>query len=289
MLDYKITPFTYPSQSKYMHIKILDSKELKFDPKNGIEFSELSALAFKDSKLYALSDKGFLYIFHISFNGSKLQSLTLEQSFKLKSKKKNILKKNIRDAEGLAFWNNKLLISFERRNRIDLYTLNGFKIKKIKINKALREKDNYKGKNKGLESVAYSEKYGIITAPEKPLKNSNKRFHILYAKNRSWKFIANGSITALEFMNKNKVLVLLREFNIFTRHRVTSLVSVNLKKCKKGICKSKLLAKLDSFKGWHIDNFEGLTKVDKNRYLMVSDDNGNFFQKTLLVFFEVID
>jgi hypothetical protein len=70
---------------------------------------------------------------------------------------------------------------------------------------------------------------------------------------------------------------------------VTSLVSVNLKKCKKGICKSKLLAKLDSFKGWHIDNFEGLTKVDKNRYLMVSDDNGNFFQKTLLVFFEVID
>ena len=42
-------------------------------------------------------------------------------------------------------------------------------------------------------------------------------------------------------------------------------------------------------KGWMIDNFEGLTRVAPHRYLMVSDDNDNFFQKTLLIYFEVKD
>jgi hypothetical protein len=45
---------------------------------------------------------------------------------------------------------------------------------------------------------------------------------------------------------------------------------------------------MDSQKGWHIDNFEGLTKVGKNLYLMVSDDNESIFQKTLFVLFELI-
>ncbi|HFS85115.1 MAG TPA: esterase-like activity of phytase family protein, partial [Epsilonproteobacteria bacterium] len=32
-----------------------------------------------------------------------------------------------------------------------------------------------------------------------------------------------------------------------------------------------------------------LAKVGKHRYIMVSDDNDNFMQKTLLVYFEVIE
>jgi hypothetical protein len=65
-------------------------------------------------------------------------------------------------------------------------------------------------------------------------------------------------------------------------------VSVDLNNCNKHhVCKSKYLAAFDSYKGWHIDNFEGLTKVGKNRFLMISDDNDSFFQKTLLVLFEI--
>ena len=65
---------------------------------------------------------------------------------------------------------------------------------------------------------------------------------------------------------------------------------VHLDRCnKKRVCQSELLAKLDSIKGWHIDNFEGLCKVGKNRYLMISDDNGSLFQKTLLVLFEIMN
>jgi len=66
------------------------------------------------------------------------------------------------------------------------------------------------------------------------------------------------------------------------------LTKVHLDKCNAlRICKSETLAKLDSADGWRLDNSEGLTRVDKNRYLMVSDDNENIFQKTLLVLFEI--
>ena len=182
-----------------------------------------------------------------------------------------------------------MLVSFERKHRVELFSLNAVKIKKIKIHKSLRDSENYESKNKGLESVAYSKRYGVITAPELPLKHEKRKYHTLYSKDKTWKFKAEGSITALEFMDENRVLVLLREFNEFTRKRVITLREVNLNKCQKRVCESKILATFDSSDGWRIDNFEGLTKVDKNKYLIVSDDNGSFFQKTLLVLFEVVD
>jgi len=70
---------------------------------------------------------------------------------------------------------------------------------------------------------------------------------------------------------------------------VITLKKVYLNQCKnkEKMCKSELLIKMNSHQGWSIDNFEGLAKVGKHRYVMVSDDNGNFFQQTLLIYFEV--
>lgn len=288
IIDYEIRPQNLYS-SQYMGIRILDSKELKFKALNGIEVTELSALAYKNSKLYALSDKGYLYHFKLYIKNSKIQQLSLIKALKLKNKKSKKLKKKKRDSEGLVFFGDDLLISFERKHRVELFSLNAVKIKKNKIHKNLRDIENYRSENKGLEGVAYSSKYGVITAPERPLKHEDKVYHILYAKDRCWKFKAEGNITAIEFIDKDSVLVLLREFNEFTRKRVTTLREVDLNDCEKGVCKSRVLAKLDSSEGWHLDNFEGLTKVSENRYLMISDDNGSFFQKTLLVLFEIVD
>jgi hypothetical protein len=160
----------------------------------------------------------------------------------------------------------------------------------MQLNPLLENRENYQSANKGLESVAYSPKYGLITAPELPLKNQDSKYHTLYAKNRVWRFQAEGAVTDITFLDKDSVIVLLREYSYLTQHRVTSLVEVNLQKCnKQDICKEKVLAKLDSADGWHIDNFEGLTKVGENRFLMVSDDNDSIFQKTLLVLFEIMN
>ena len=90
-------------------------------------------------------------------------------------------------------------------------------------------------------------------------------------------------------MSKNKLLILFREFNSLTRQRVITLGELNLKKCQSSQCKVKIVAKMDSYDGWNVDNFEGLTKIGKNKFLMISDDNDSIFQKTLLVLFELVD
>ena len=280
--EYKITS---ADNNQYMYIKILDTKLLRF---SGV--SELSGLSYRDKKLYALSDKGILYQFLLDIKHDKIQTLQLQHEYKLRNTKLQRFKRKKRDSEGLASYRSGFLISFERQERVLYCSRKGIKIRKMKLNPLLENRKNYQSANKGLESVTYSPKYGLITAPELPLKNQDSKYHTLYAKNRVWRFQAEGAVTDITFLDKDSVIVLLREYSYLTQHRVTSLVEVNLQKCnKQDICKERVLAKLDSADGWHIDNFEGLTKVGKNRFLMVSDDNDSIFQKTLLVLFEIMN
>ena len=48
------------------------------------------------------------------------------------------------------------------------------------------------------------------------------------------------------------------------------------------------LARLANGDGWSVDNFEGLTRLGGQRYLMVSDDNFSLMQRTLLTCFAVV-
>jgi len=284
MTAFEIKPSSM-KESSYEKIKILDSKRLKFDDISGVKISELSGLAYKNGYLYAVSDKGYLVVFRLLIKHNKIIKLTFVHKYKLRKKHSKI---HHHDSEGLALKGDDLLISFEGKERVNLFTPEGVKIKKIHINKALQNLELYKSKNKGLEAVAYNKKYGIITAPEEPLKNVDKKYHRLYSNTNIYKFQAYGNITGLEFIDENNIVVLLRSYHYFLPRRYTALVKVDLSSCNKNhLCKSELLAAFDSNKGWNIDNFEGVTKVGKNRFIMVSDDNNNMFQKTLLVLFEI--
>ncbi|WP_418640647.1 esterase-like activity of phytase family protein [Sulfurimonas sp. ST-27] len=285
---YKITPDNTLHVTK-QKIKILDAKILHFETKKRIPFHEISDLVYENGVVYFVSDQGYLYKFFINIRKNKISSLQYLDAYVLKNKKGKKLKKKKRDAEGLALCKDRLLVSFERKQRVVWYSKNGLKIKKIKIHKDLQNKNNYASKNKGLEAVTCNDKYGVVTAPESPLKNADPQYKTLYSKEHLFKFMADGSIVALEFFDEDSVLVLLRDFNYLTRRRMSSLIKVQLNNCNaKYICKSEVLAKLDSSNGWKLDNFEGLTRVEANKYLMVSDDNENIFQKTLLVLFEIM-
>ena len=281
ILEYKIST-NKELLNKQENIKILDAKELKFRSKNNIQVTELSALAYKDSILYALGDKGILFSFEINIEENKIKKLALLDVLELKNKKSKVLKKSDTDSEGLCFIGKDLLISFEKNPRVDVFSTAGIKIQKKKIHKDLKKEKKYRSKNKALESITYNRHYGVITAPQMPLKGLNKEKHIIYAKNKTWKIPVSGNITALEFMSQNKLMILEKTFNEFSRRRVITISSLNLENSE-----YKVLAKLDSREGWNLDNFEGLTKIAKNKYLMISDDNNSFFQKTLLVLFEV--
>jgi len=280
MKNYNILPNTNKT-AKIGKIKILDSKEINFSSYKGIKFREISALAYRDKTLYALGDKGVLYTLKLKLQNKKIKKLQLIKALRLQDKNKKDLKKLYRDSEGLAFYGKKLLISYEKRPRVELRSKSGKNPQNVKINKKLRDVNSYVALNKGLESIAYNKKYGVVTAPEEPLAKKKAK-HTLYAKDRTWKFKKDGSITSLEFISKNEILILQRDFHLFFLRRKIVLSKLNLKTNE-----YKVLAKLESRDGWKLDNFEGLTKVGKNRYLMISDDNDSIFQKTLLVLFEI--
>ena len=278
ILNYDILPPNFKSKN----IEILDAKEFKPQKIDGIKITEISDLAYKDGLLYGLSDQGFLYLFSLTIKNEKIVEIKPLKGMKLKDEQGKVLKKSKRDAEGMDLVKGKLLISFERKPRIEYFSPHAKKIKKVKINKKLLNIKNYRTPNKALESVIYSKKYKIVTAPELPLKNKKVCSHTIYTTKGKFRFKACGCITSLEFIDKDKMLILMRDYSYISRHLVVSLLSFDL--LNENV---KTLVKMDSKKGWNIDNFEGLTKIKDNLYLMVSDDNDSMFQKTLFVLFKL--
>ena len=283
----------------FMGIHILDQKQLVFQNIHTVKFSEISDLAYypKNQKLFMISDEGKLFIFKARF-GNKIELLEPVDAVKLRKKNAKKFKKWRKDSEGLTLDNKgRLLISFEGRAKIGWFHKNsaryGQMIKKYSLPKELQNPENYRSRNKSLEALAWHPKYGLLTAAEWPLKKYHKKRQTVYALNgKKWHFKAEpearSAISAMEVMDDGNLLILERSFTGMLNPFVITLKKVYLNQCKKSNCKTEVLAKMNSHKGWGVDNFEGLARVGKNRYVMISDDNDNFFQKTLLIYFEVI-
>lgn len=108
---------------------------------------------------------------------------------------------------------------------------------------------------------------------------------------KKWHFKAEpeerSGVVAMEVMDDGNVLVLERSYSGVLNPMVITLKKVYLQSCQDKMCKSEVLLKMNNHKGWELDNFEGLARVGKNRYVMISDDGENVFQRTLLIYFEV--
>ena len=287
----------------FMQISLLDSIRIKSISINSLPVTELSDLAWDEDEnlLYAVSDEGYLYHLQISVNQDGLKSAKVIFATRLKNPKGKKLKGKYSDSEGLAIINanngvkddTQLIISFENKPRIAYYSPNGAFIKEASIPKKLRKKKYYRSKNKALESVTMHPKFGILTAAEYPLKRDPIKKQSIYSSTgQVWHFPAsqatNSAITGLEVLPNGDILVLERAYkNPITPIKIF-LRRIKLNQCdKQKNCKTQAVASFNGADGWLLDNFEGLTHFQGNKYLMVSDDNGSPLQKTILVLFEI--
>jgi len=280
-----------PTSSSKNKITILDEKSLSYPHKNAIPFSEISDISYnqKNKKLYMIGDKGNFYIFNANFS-DKIKQMKYLNAFKVKEKKK--VKKY--DIEGLTHDNRgELYVSFEGYPRISKISKKGYLSSNQKLTKELRSKKNYRGSNKIFEALAWHSKYGLLTAGEYPLHKKDKTKQTIYSvKGKKWHFKAqnhqNNAITAIEVMDDNNLLILERAYAGLSKPFVVTLKKLYLNKCdKKRNCQSEVLASFNSYDGWAVNNYEGLAKVGKNRYLMVSDNNNKFILTTQLIYFKV--
>ncbi len=278
------------------NIKILDQKELIFERVGRKKFSEISDLAFLKKRhwLFMLSDKGKIFRFKANFT-DKIQELRPLDGNGLKDSDGKKLKKWRRDSEGMDFDDKgRLFISFEEKPRITQISYDGRILKQLKLPYPINQMKNFHSKNKGLEALVWHPKYGLVTAGEYPLKNSPKDIQTLYSLDgKRWRFRrspeSKSALTALEVLDNGNFLILERSVNGFFSPIIITLRELKVENCSEdGLCPTNLIARFDSSKGWVLDNFEGLTKVGKDKFLMISDDNDKFYQKTLFIYFKVI-
>ncbi len=277
-------------------IRILDQKELIYPEISGKHFSEISDLAYLKDRhwLFMLSDEGKLFRFRARF-AETIRELTPLDANTLRKSNGKKLKRWRRDSEGMTFdgrgW---LYVSFEEKPRIARIAYDGRILRYLPLPSALDKMKKFRNKNKGLEALAWHPKYGLLTAAEYPVKKSSAKIQTIYSlTGRRWRFRRgkerHSAVTAMEILDDGNILVLERAYSGPFEPRVITLREVRIDRCRRGLCPTKVLARFDSSEGWAVDNFEGLAKVGPNRFVMVSDDNDNFFQKTLLVYFEVLE
>lgn len=290
--------------SQYMNIRMQGSLAISNAQVGNLPVVELSDLAWDaDSKnLYAISDNGYLYTIKLVTNANKLIQANIVKAVKLKGADKKPLRGAFKDSEGLDIRNARnnnpndaeLIISFEGRSRVHRYSTSGNYLGDLPLPKRLKNRHNYRHGNKMLESVTLHPKYGPLVAAELPLKANASNTQSIYSlDNRFWNFprlnAAESSITALEVLNNGDVLVLERAWSGIFSPLVISLRQVQLNRCdKQNNCQVRDLAVFSGAAGWNMDNFEGLTHLQGNQYLMVSDDNKNPLQRSLMMMFEVL-
>jgi len=292
------SPAVTAGDAKPLSINVLSHFTVPREDFAGVTLSELSGLAWDEDEqlLYAVSDRGRLFHFQLRIEGDELLAVTPVFAAGLVDAKDKPVR--ARDSEGLEVLNanngkkgdSQLVVSFEHGPRLLRMSPQGKQIGEERIHKTLQDRKRYREPNAMLESVVQHPRYGLITAPERPLKGQPDNLHTVFSAKQQWSFMAypaaNSSITGLEVLPDGALLVLERAWSGILNPMVISLRRVDLAACSKsGACQAQDLAVYSSI--FSVDNMEGLTHIRGNLYLMVSDDGQRDLLRTLLTLFRV--
>lgn len=269
---------------------------------NGLRISQLSGLAWDDDDgiLYAISDKGALFHLRPVIRDGKLTGLQMLKAVPLKEIDGKLLKGRRTDSEGLDILKGRngrkgdteLVVSFERFPRIVRYRPDGIVISEYPLPAPLSDPKRYRDNNKMLESVCVDEKLGALTMPEDPLVNERPGYNRLFrVAGGSWLIPSTGEFrpSAIECLGDGRVLILERDFGRLLGRAVALRIATLMGDGDESVVAVETVALLDTAQGYQIDNFEGLTRHKGNRFFMVSDNNDLFVQRTLLLYFELVE
>lgn len=285
------------------HVKLLGTLDLSPLRHRYTGVSGLSGLAFDQDEnvLYAVSDGGRLVHFKLTFENGRLVGTTVAAQHRLQDQTGKRLRGTWTDSEGLVAVNHankirgdtELLVSFERHPRVGRYTTHGEFLGYEPIATVLQDIDNYQSANSALEAMFWDERHGVVTSPEFPLDNAERSEVALYGPRGVVGTLprldaTNAAIVALERLANGRLVTLERAHSWLTLSLKIVLRVTDLPISDKPVRLNGVeVGRLDNALGWRVDNFEGLTHHKANRFLMVSDDNGQPLQKTLLTYFRI--
>lgn len=288
----------------YENLRLLGALRLAPAEIDGLRLCGLSGLAWDEdaSLLYAVSDRGVLFHLRPVFDDrGYLVGVRAVAGYPLRDAAGKPLRSLFADAEGLAIRGGdneirgdaELLVSFEVKPRVVRYDTAGRWRGEEPLPATLRNPRNYRDANQALEAVTIDPRWGILTGSETSLRNDPAGLIRIFATNgRFWLYplgkAPNSALVAMETLPDGGLLTLERAFVSPLQPLVISLRRTEpFVSGKPALLRVTDIAIFDSGRGWLLDNFEGLTRQRGQRFFMISDDNCNGWQATLLVYFEV--
>ena len=247
--------------------------------------------------LYAVSDQGLLFHLQPDFKSGYLTGVDVVAAFPLRNPGGAVLAADRRDAEGLALVDrgdqgSRLLVSFEGWPAVAEYTTQGYWRADHDLPAGLARAQDYSSPNSGLEALAVHPDLGILVGTERtPPGFAARQVPIASLGGRVWHYPLaapdQSALTAFEVLEDGSLLTLERAYVSPWVPLVISLRRTCLDALGGGPLRVGEVAVFDAARKWRLDNFEGLTRHDGWRVLMVSDDNSNVLQATLLVYMEI--
>lgn len=255
--------------------------------------------------LLAISDKGTWLSAKLTYRGGKPVKLVDARIGSIPGKgNKPFKSKYYSDSESVVMVRQGSLtgnayISFERRHRIDVYpvTKNGFAAPKGSLKLPARAKSI--GFNKGIEAIAVLRagrlKGSVLAFTEEYLDARGNHIGWLIGDRApgmiTLKRYDDFSITDMASLANGDIIVLERRFR-YSDGINMRLRRIELRDILAGaLLDGEVLIEADSL--LEIDNMEGLTVHNdaqgRSILTLISDDNYNFFQRTLLMQFAIVE
>lgn len=271
--------------------KVYDQVEIAPQAIDGLVPGELSGLAWDadEQLLYAVFDRGLLFHFKLTLDGTRLREVKAAYAAPLLPADGTA--GGGMNAEALAVigadngkrGDTQLVVALENGPSLMRFSPQGKAQGEVTLPAALRDPGAYRGGNKGLESVAVLAKHGFVTAPQSPLRSQPENVHRVYATDGSeWAFAAGerGAIKGIETLSDGSLLVLERQGK---GKAVTPVLHrIDPAACASGTTCGSTIALAGVAPG---DNYEGLARLSDKLFLIVSDDGGNGKRPTRLVLF----
>ena len=170
---FSLTPYVDVG-GQFMAVRLLGAVEIPRGRIGTEALHSLSGLAWDDDEalLYAISDRGSLFHIRPSFSGSHLIGAEVVAAHRLRPASAGNRKRRTGswDTEGLTIRrarNGKrddatLIVSFERRPRVEEFSRDGRQLGALAIPKAYRSADAFEDSNRALEAVTVHREHGLL-------------------------------------------------------------------------------------------------------------------------------
>nr|WP_281977221.1 esterase-like activity of phytase family protein [Pseudorhizobium flavum] len=202
------------------------------------------------------------------------------------------------DAEGLALQPGRLIVSYERRHRIDAYPDPGYAKARPQSVEMVIPRGELRA-NGGIETLVSSPKDGplegaLVAVAERSIDGDGNLFAAVLSGARKGVFkVARQdpwAVTDGAFLPDGDLLLLERRFS-YLKGVGMRLRRIETSSIKPGaLVDGEVLIEADM--GAEIDNMEGVDVLIENgetRIILVSDDNRSFLQRNVMLEFRLVD